>query len=318
MTATSAAIAIRRADISDTDLEAISAIQNRVAPDEPTDPIELRWSAARYPGGARFIAETADGRAVATATVGRIWVQPPEYPAYWADIAVLPEARGHGIGTALLIACSDVSRADGKSILHIPASDARPEGVAFLEHRGFTELERYKSVRLDLVGLEPPEIEAPAGIRLTTLAAEPSLVAGVHAVAVETFPDIPGDDPMVPGDLDEFRGRDVDRPGIPPEAFMVAVDDRGAVVGYAGLILPPARPTVGFHDMTAVRRAARGRGVATALKRATIAWAIGAGLEALETGTDVANGPMRAVNAALGYRELPDLLTFQGPLFGRL
>jgi mycothiol synthase len=71
-----------------------------------------------------------------------------------------------------------------------------------------------------------------------------------------------------------------------------------------------------WHDMTAVVRAWRGRGVAGALKRATIGWAIANGLEALETGNDVDNLPMRAVNARLGFRPLPDLITMRGRPFG--
>ena len=70
---------------------------------------------------------------------------------------------------------------------------------------------------------------------------------------------------------------------------------------------------VAWHEMTAVRPARRGRGLATTLKRATIAWAIGHGLEALETGNDEANAPMRAVNARLGYHPLPDVIGLQGP-----
>ncbi len=68
--------------------------------------------------------------------------------------------------------------------------------------------------------------------------------------------------------------------------------------------------------MTAVARAWRGRGIAVALKHATIAWAIANGLTALETGNDEGNAPMRGVNARLGYRPLPDRLTMRGPLFG--
>ena len=66
--------------------------------------------------------------------------------------------------------------------------------------------------------------------------------------------------------------------------------------------------------MTAVRPAWRGRGIATAIKRATIAWAIDNGLAALETGNDEHNAPMRAVNARLGYRPIPDSVGLQGPL----
>ena len=89
----------------------------------------------------------------------------------------------------------------------------------------------------------------------------------------------------------------------------------GEVIGYASLMFVPGSTTVAWHDMTAVRRAYRGHGVARALKDATIAWAIEHGLEALETGNDEDNAPMRAVNARLGYRPLPDELAMRGPAF---
>ena len=76
----------------------------------------------------------------------------------------------------------------------------------------------------------------------------------------------------------------------------------------------PGSTTMAWHDMTAVGRRWRGRGVATALKRATIAWAIEHGLDTLETGNDDDNRPMRAVNIKLGYRPIPDMLTYRGPL----
>ena len=91
----------------------------------------------------------------------------------------------------------------------------------------------------------------------------------------------------------------------------------GRVVGYGSLIRIPgaARPSA-WHDMTAVARDARGRGIAGALKRATIRWAIADGLEVLEAGNDTDNAPMRAVNARNGYQPLPDVVVLRGPLFG--
>jgi predicted GNAT superfamily acetyltransferase len=86
------------------------------------------------------------------------------------------------------------------------------------------------------------------------------------------------------------------------------------VVGYASLILVPGSERIAWHDMTAVRRSWRGRGLAMALKATTIGAAIEHGLTALETGNDVDNDAMRALNARLGYRAQPDLLTMRGPL----
>lgn len=308
---------IREASCDDADLDTIASVVNAVTPDDPTSIEEMRWADATYPGTVRFLAELAD-RPVGVATVGRIYMHPPEFDALWATIAVLPDARQHGIGTRLFAAVSDRARSVSKGWLHIPATDGHPDGIAFLVRRGFTEYERAKMVRLDLAGLASPPVDAPAGIRLTTLAERPDLVPDVHAVALEAFPDIPGgDEPDAVGDLAEFRARDVDRPGIPRDAFMVALDAAtGEAVGYASLIMVPGSQSVAWHDMTAVVRAWRGRGVAGALKRATIGWAIANGLEALETGNDLDNAPMRAVNARLGFRPLPDLMTMRGRPFG--
>jgi GNAT superfamily N-acetyltransferase len=308
---------IREASEDDDDLETIVRLINETTPDDPDSVENLRWSNATYPGTSRYIAEQ-DGRPVGVATVGRMYVHPPEFPAFWATVTVIPAARRQGIGTALLTMISRRARERGKELLHIPASEARPEGIAFLTHRGFTEHERSKTVSLELTGLEPPPVDVPSGISLTTLAARPDLVEGVYDVAVEAFADVPGgDEPITTGDLAEFRGREVDRPGIPHGGFIVALDDAtGRVVGYASLIRIPgaARPSA-WHDMTAVARDQRGRGVAGAMKRAVIGWAITDGLEILEAGNDTDNGAMRAVNARLGYLPRPDVVILRGPVF---
>lgn len=297
------------------DLAAYASVVNAADPANPTSLPELRWSDATYPGGRRFLAESG-GRVVGAATTGRIYVYPPDHPDAWLGIAVLRDERRRGIGTALWAAASAHARAGGKTGFQLEVDETSTDGLAFLEHRGFTALERSRVVRLDLAGLDAPDPEVPPGIAITTLAERPELVAGAHAVAVASFGDIPhGGTPMAAGDLAEFVGRDVERPGIPRDGFFLALDGRdGGVVGYASLYLSPGDPTTAWHDMTAVLPAARGRGVARALKQATVRWAIAGGLAALETGNDPANAPMRAVNARLGYRPLPDRITFRGPL----
>jgi mycothiol synthase len=305
-----------RAVTADADLERLAVIVNTTSPEDPTTLDELHWSDTTYPGGTRLLADL-DGRTVGAATVGRIYVFPPEHPAFWGSIAVLPEARRQGIGERLLLEISDTARAAGKTGLHIRCVEDRPEGIDFLAHRGFTELDRSKTVRLDLAGLVAPALASPPGIAIVSLAARPDLVEGVHAVALETFDDIPGgDDPMAAGDLAEFRARDVDRPSVPKDAFFVAVDTaRGRAVGYASLSLLPGSTTTAYHDMTAVLRSFRGRGIARALKHATIDWAVRNGLTTLETGNDEANASMRALNARLGYVPMADEITMRGPLF---
>ncbi len=239
----------------DADFSLIAELVGRVSPEDPTSVEEIRWAAATFPGTMRLLAES-DGRSIGFGTAGRMYVHPPDFDAFWATIGVVPESRRRGIGTALLIAVSEHARVAGKVALHLPASDARPEGIAFLTHRGFLEYERSKTVELRLAGCPIPDIEPPTGIRITTLATRPDLISGVHDVAVQAYEDIPGgDEPIAAGDLAEFRTRDVDRPGIPADGFMIALDDRtGRVAGFASLLLMAGGRERAWHANTAVAR----------------------------------------------------------------
>jgi GNAT superfamily N-acetyltransferase len=291
-----------------------------VTPENPDSVEQVRWEDASYPGEVvRLLARRSDGVAIGTASTGRIWMHSPSYERYWLGLWVLPESRNRGIGGRLLDAVSTVARSAGKTGFQTELSEAQVEGHRFLAARGFVEVERMKSVRLELAGLTAPRARPVSGIRITSLAAEPALLAGVHRVAVEAFPDVPtGDEPLYVGTLDEFVARDVDRASVPRDAFMVAVDEAsGEAVGYANLVFQPGSTTVAMHDMTAVRPRFRGRGIATALKHATISWAVAHGLDALETGNDEMNAPMRAVNRTLGYRPIPDWIGLHGPLAAR-
>ena len=68
--------------------------------------------------------------------------------------------------------------------------------------------------------------------------------------------------------------------------------------------------------MTGVRRAFRGRGIASALKRAEIAWAKRAGYETLETLNEVRNEPIRRLNERHGYEPLPGVVVMRETLAG--
>jgi mycothiol synthase len=302
-------------------VETYCAIRAAVDADDAETPEGIAWEDTAYPGQVwRFLAYL-DGEPVGAATTGRMHVFGPDHPRFYLGIWVLEQARCRGAGTALYRATSERARAAGKTGFRCWASEAHPDGIAFFRGRGFEEEDRSKAVALDLRGLRGaagmPMRAAPApdGFTLVTIADRPDLIAGVHQAAVEAFPTIPTSTPMEPGSLEEFTARDVYRDRIPLDGFFVAVETAtGEVAGYANLIYAPGSTTIAHHSMTAVRPAFRGRGLATALKRATIVWALEAGLDELHANNDEANAPMRTVNARLGYRPLPDEVGFAGPL----
>jgi len=101
--------------------------------------------------------------------------------------------------------------------------------------------------------------------------------------------------------IEAWLEHDMQGPGDWPEATFVAVAG-DEVVGYAKFSISSTSATSAYHDLTAVKRDWRGRGVARALKTAQIGWAKANGYELLRTTNDERNTPMRRLNEQLGYR----------------
>jgi GNAT superfamily N-acetyltransferase len=102
-------------------------------------------------------------------------------------------------------------------------------------------------------------------------------------------------------------------PGDRPEATFVALAG-DEVIGYAKFSLTSAQPTTAHHDLTGVKRAWRGRGVARALKATQIAWAKASGYEELRTRNEERNAPIRRLNEEFGYRPTIGRIYLKGPL----
>ncbi|HUB37946.1 MAG TPA: GNAT family N-acetyltransferase, partial [Streptosporangiaceae bacterium] len=84
------------------------------------------------------------------------------------------------------------------------------------------------------------------------------------------------------------------------------------VVGFAKLSL--TAPAAAGNSMTAVKRAWRGRGVASALKATEINWALANGYTELHTSNEERNTPVNRLNARLGYRPGVGRIYLVGPL----
>ena len=149
---------VRRLDDGDAaGRRALVEITNAVTPEWPTSLEELRLGRRHLsrrrpvPGPPRRRGPWPPPRSAGSTCTS------PAFERYWFGIHVLPEARRRGLGTALWAACSAVARQDGKTGPPDATSrSASPDGLAFLEHRGFEAIERMKMVQLDLRGLEPP------------------------------------------------------------------------------------------------------------------------------------------------------------------
>jgi GNAT superfamily N-acetyltransferase len=229
-----------------------------------------------------------------------------------ALIAVLPAHRAGGTGTALYERLSSFARDWSCTELETWVLDADPAGVEFAEKRGFVEVSREQLVALELGEIDEPRLEPPPGVSIVTLAGRPELERGMYEVALEAEPDIPGFDEEIPP-FEEWVQDHLRAAGDRPEATFVALAG-DEVVGFAKFHLTEARPEVARHDLTGVKRAWRGQGIARALKTAEIAWAKREGYQQLVTANEVRNAPIVHLNEVMGYKPIPGRALLRGPV----
>ena len=177
----------------------------------------------------------------------------------------------------------------------------RRGSLAWVDRRGFREVGRNSRMVLDLIAIEAPAIDPPEGIEIVTWAERPELRPELYEVACEAYPDVPGEEATPMDSYEEMA--------LEGHAAATATGPRRRSSRWSTARWP-ATPScrsrarsskVVWHDMTGVRRAFRGRGVASALKRAEIAWAKQAGYESLQTTNEVRNEPIRRLNERHGY-----------------
>jgi mycothiol synthase len=230
-----------------------------------------------------------------------------------ADVYVLPERRGRGIGDVLFREVSRWAAELGATELRASVTEGKDESLAFAEHRGFVEISRDLVVQLDLTAIDEPKVSPPDGIEIVSWAEHPELARGLHDVAFEAWPDIPNSDLERIEPFEEWMTTWMQGIGIDPQAIFVAIADR-EVVGYAKLEVTNADPKLALHELTGVKRAWRGRGIARALKQAQIAWAKREGFQRLQTVNAVDNAPIRRLNDEFGYVPIPGRIRLRGPV----
>ncbi len=291
---------IVRPAVTDDELELWTRIRNLVEVDNPTTIEDVRNGLRHQPETRHWIAEDG-GEAVGCAFVSRSSVQGRAFLLP----RVVPEARGRGVGTALVQAALEAIRGLGCDTVRSHVDGADLEALRFAARHGFVEVDRQVELVRALREAEQPAT-APPGIELEQRAAErveelrPLLVA-----AVEDMPVVGAVDATLVDELvDEFRSA----------RYLVVALDGAALVGLAGLIRYGAREGALEHAMTTVARTHRGRGIAQALKQACVRWAAGAGYRELVTWTQQGNDAMQAVNLKAGFRPGHVSITVEGPL----
>jgi GNAT superfamily N-acetyltransferase len=279
---------IRRAeDLAD--LHAYGEVWSEVHPDKPISGEEMLRRLAEWDDGRRYFVASVDGRAVGTGFASR--TSTPCRAA--AVVAVLPAHRRRGVGSALLDASLEHARSLGAAVVSGSLAEAE---LPWAERRGFEEFDRAVEFVLELTGaVERPAF--PDGIEIREL--QQDALEEAHRVYAEGVEDIPSPEPLEPS-FEKFRKSAEAAP------LILVAREAGRIVGYAEL--ERRTDDVLGHDLTAVARTHRRRGIGRALKQTQVAWAAERGYRSLVTDTHWANEATRRLNESLGYRALPPLV----------
>lgn len=218
-----------------------------------------------------------------------------------AEAWTTPGARGRGVGQALFAALLAWAGERGCVAVETRVADDDATSLAWADRRGFREIGRELTVALELADVEAPAIAPPAGIEVVSWADRPELAQGMYDVFREASPDVPGEEHAELPSFERWLAADMQGAGDRPECVFVALAG-DEVVGYAKLSVTQGTTDVAWHDLTGVKRAWRGRGIASALKRAQIAWAKEHGYARLVTANEERNAPIRHLNRRYGYR----------------
>lgn len=307
------------------DYEAYVRLTNESYPDYGWTVTEVRhedenWDHSRY-FKQRMVAEQ-DGAVVGTSDLNhsRGSFVPDNY---WFEVVVRPEYRGRGIGGQLYERLEITVRERNGRILRIGVKESMADGVRFVQKRGFVETKRDWESRLDVNAFdEAPfakafERLAEQGVRITTLAAEmkrdPDAMRRAFELHEACRADVPSTDPITPHEFEHFRN-EIQGPTSLPKAYFLALDADGRYLAESNLWASLDDPSFLWQGLTGVRREARGRGLAMALKLQGVRYAKSHGKREIKTWNDTRNRPMLRINEAMGFVKQPVWIAFEKDL----
>ncbi len=254
-----------------------------------------------------------NGRLIAFAEYDQ---HPQEYHVrkFLIDGAVHPVHQNQGIGTMLYAWLINALEPLRPLTLRKRLRADMAGGIRFLEARGFRVDRTLWPARLEIAAFNFPTSVALAesvaaqavSIRsLEELEGDTERDQKLYRLVNELYEDVPSSEPRTPLSYAYFLGHRQANPKLVLAGCFVAVQ-REEYVGLTELKATNAEDEL-TTGLTAIKRSHRKKGLATALKVRSIAYAKACGCSAIWTSNDVSNGPMLKLNEHLGFvrREPP-------------
>jgi len=244
---------------------------------------------------------SASGVLLVSARDGYAYVTPSSVESSaFAMVRVRSAARRRGVGSALLRAAAEHAATIDLQKLWGEVHESDTESRRFVTARGFREVTRDIGVRLSLESAEGAW--APGIVELA-----PGHLRAAYEVVAEATPEMALPQIAAARPFEQWLDHEERRSAL----AIVAVDGED-VVGYARLYIVPGHERRLENGLTAVKKSHRRRGIATAMKRAQIAWAKDHGYTEIDSDMVEGNIPMRGVNERLGYVPLPASIVVEG------
>ncbi len=213
--------------------------------------------------------------------------------------AVREDRRRHGIGAALFGAATQhLGRVDAFSSHSTSAAGRR-----FLVKRGFGAV---ASAEVSVV--DPSRVADHPAADVVPLADVLDRVAELYRLHAGGVGEVYGA-AVSPRDVDEWLARTLHDPDLSLAGSRVAI----AEDGIAALAFLTVAGNRGSTELTATLPRLRGRGLAGAVKLATLRWAAANRIAAVFTSNYADNAPMLAVNRRLGYERIATSVDFRAP-----
>ncbi|WP_353951084.1 GNAT family N-acetyltransferase [Knoellia sp. S7-12] len=270
----------------------------------------------------RYLAAVDDaGRVLSSANLAMPLRDNPELALL--DLAVHPDHRRLGIGTTMFDHVTEVARGAGRTSLVTETAypkDGTDPGEAFARIHGFDMAQTNHRNDLDVTGYRHEQASDTPGyvIETSTDDTKDEWLEDRAHLQRRMSTDVPL------GDLDfEEEDWDVERLKGEREATAKsgrrAVEsvarhlDTGRLVAFTQLQIPTAEPVLAYQQDTLVLREHRGHGLGAAVKAANMRTlrAESPQTRIVRTWNAQENGPMIAVNEALGYRTTAILREWQ-------
>jgi ribosomal protein S18 acetylase RimI-like enzyme len=206
------------------------------------------------------------------------------------NVTVAQAHRRRGIGTALL---REIEQVFSQSLL--ARFTENDEGVAFAAANGFREVRAEIESVVDLAELAAPA--APEADLRPLSAVDPR---DAWLIDIEASRDMPSTEEVKDMTYEDWEEMVMRYPLFQADGSFVAyVDGEPAAVS---LLVADAESGRSTNWFVGTRRPYRGRGLALAVKLASIAWAREHGVREMVTDNDDRNAPMLAINRKLGFR----------------